>query len=71
MRTFEDFTGIAIGTSTPMEGPVAACPCCGRAGVREALPGGAGEFVHVETEELFGDGMLVLPVDRCRLGAEV
>jgi len=71
MRTFEDFTGIAIGTRTAMEGPVAACPCCGRPGVREALPGGAGEFVHVETEELFGDGMLVLPVERCRLDARL
>jgi hypothetical protein len=52
-----------------MEGTVSACPCCGRSGVREALPDGAAEFVHVETEEVFGDGMLVLPVDCCRLSA--
>lgn len=69
MRTYEDFTGFAVGAASPMEGPVSICPCCGRSGVRESLPDGAAEFVHVETEEVFGDGMLVLPVDCCRLSA--
>ena len=67
MRIFEDFTGIAIGASRAMAGQVSVCPCCGRSGVRGSLPDGAAEFVHAETEELFGDGMLVLPVDSCRL----
>jgi len=64
MKTIEDFTGIAIGAATP-EGPVSICPSCGRAGVREDLPDGVCEFVHVETEEVMGDGMRIEPVDWC------
>ena len=65
MKFFEDFTETAIGTPIPMEGAVTICPRCGRTGVREALADGEAEFVHVESEEMFGDGLLVQPVDVC------
>jgi hypothetical protein len=67
MKFFEDFTETAVGTRIPMEGPVTICPRCGRTGVLEALADGGAEFVHVESEEIFGDGLLVQPVDACSL----
>lgn len=67
MRTFEDFTEVAVGSRTPMEGLVSVCPRCGRSGILEPLADGGRDFVHVESEEVMGDGMLVEPIDWCRL----
>jgi len=69
MRTFENFTTASVGTRGPLEGTIALCPACGRAGILEHLADGAAEFVHVETEEVLGDGMLVEPIDCCPLPA--
>ncbi len=65
MRTVENFTRSSIGSEEHGQGTVARCPQCGRAGVIEFLADGALEFVHVETEEVMGDGMLVKPIDCC------
>ena len=69
MRTIEDFTEAAIGTLIPTEGAVSVCPICDRPGVPELLADGRSEFVHIEAEEVFGDGMLVTPVDSCSIPA--
>jgi len=50
-----------------MEGLISLCPRCGRSGILEPLADGVREFVHVETEEVMGDGMLVEPIDWCRV----
>ena len=65
MRTVENFTQASIGTEERSQGTIEECPRCGRAGVMEFLAEGALEFVHVETEEVMGDGMLVKPIDCC------
>lgn len=67
MRTIEDFTGTSPGTLVPTEGAVSVCPLCDRPGILEPLADGRYEFVHVESEEILGDGMLVLPIDSCAL----
>jgi hypothetical protein len=67
MKSFENFSDIEIGKLTPMDGPVERCPRCGRAGVLEPLADGHVDFIHTETEEVMGDGMLVEPVDWCCL----
>jgi hypothetical protein len=67
MRTFDDFTSGAVGSRVPMEGLISVCPRCGRSGILEPLADGVGEFVHVEIEEVMGDGMLVEPIDWCRV----
>ena len=69
MKTFENFTTVSVGSPVPFEGIVSLCPRCGRAGVLEYLANGAAEFVHVETEEVMGDGMLIEPIDSCSLPA--
>ncbi|HET7453432.1 MAG TPA: hypothetical protein VFL12_11860, partial [Thermoanaerobaculia bacterium] len=63
------FTETAIGTTIPTEGAVSICPVCDRPGILETLPDGRYEFVHVESEELLGDGILVTPVDACAIPA--
>ena len=67
MRTFDDFTSGAVGSRVPMEGLISVCPRCGRSGIIEPLADGAREFVHVQIEEVMGDGMLVEPIDWCRV----
>jgi len=69
MRTYDDFTGVALGTRIPMEGDISVCPRCGRLGIVEALADDRTEFVHAETEEVMGDGMLIEPVDSCAFPA--
>jgi hypothetical protein len=69
MRTIEDFTETALGTLVPTEGAVSVCPLCDRPGILEPLPDGRCEFVHVESEEMFGDGMLVTPIESCAASA--
>ena len=69
MKTIENFTTITVGSAVPFEGVVSLCPRCGRTGVLEYLADDVPEFVHVETEEVLGDGMLVQPVDSCFLPA--
>jgi hypothetical protein len=69
MRTVENYTNASIGAEAPFEGIISPCPRCGRAGLLEYLADGAAEFVHVETEEVMGDGMLVEPIDSCSLPA--
>lgn len=69
MRTVENFTNGSVGSESPFQGTIALCPRCGRAGILEYLADGAAEFVHVETEEVMGDGMLIEPIDSCPLPA--
>jgi hypothetical protein len=69
MRTVENFTTASVGSEGPFEGTIALCPSCGRAGILKHLADAKAEFVHVETEEVMGDGMLVEPIDSCPLPA--
>jgi hypothetical protein len=64
MISLEDFTTLAEGAEVAVEGRVGRCPKCGRAGV-EKLGDEATSFVHVQTCEVLGDGMLTVPRDRC------
>lgn len=65
--TTEDFTRMPEGAEIPMDGWIRRCPQCGRNGLKESLADGSIWCVHVESSELLGDGMLVMPLDRCEL----
>lgn len=66
MLTVEDFTKLSPGAQAPVEGQVERCPLCGRCGV--ASNGAPGPyFLHVQTLEVIGDGMRVVPRDFCLL----
>jgi hypothetical protein len=65
MKTTENFTNASLGSNVSFEGTIALCPACGRAGILERLADAAAQFVHVETEEVMGDGMLIEPIDCC------
>lgn len=69
MRTVENYTNESVGFQLPFDATVGRCPACGRTGVIEYLASGAAAFVHVESEEVMGDGMLVEPIDFCPLPA--
>ncbi len=65
--TLEDFTGLPEGRDVE-DGVVESCPRCGRNGVFR--PDSAeGYVVHVQTLEIFGDGMRDQPRDCCTLTA--
>lgn len=66
MLTIEDFTAMPEGQIVPLAGPVRRCPRCDRNGVEteESLLGSS-TFVHVQTCEVMGDGMLIEPLDCC------
>jgi hypothetical protein len=66
MITIHDFTHLPEGTCVPMEGTVVRCPSCGRTGIRGS-DFRAARCVHVETSDVFCDGMLVEPTDSCPL----
>ena len=66
MISVEDFTSLPEGFSVALEGRVGVCPRCGRNGVEEHRQDGT-YFVHVQTSEIFGDGMLTEPRDCCPL----
>lgn len=63
--TLEDFTGMAAGRDVE-DGVVESCPRCGRNGVFRHDPA-ADYVVHVQTLEIFGDGMRDQPRDCCTL----
>ena len=63
--TVEDFTGMPKGRDVE-DGTVEACPRCGRNGVFRHDPA-ADYVVHVQTLEIFGDGMRDQPRDCCAL----
>lgn len=67
IMTVEDFTSLPEGFSVVLEGRVAVCPRCRRNGVEEHRPDGTAYFVHVQTSEVLGDGMLTEPHDCCEL----
>lgn len=67
MLTTQDFTILPEGLVVPLEGPVMRCPRCGRNGIEDGQSAGAPFFVHVQTSEIFGDGMLNEPKDCCML----
>jgi hypothetical protein len=69
MRTVENYTNASVGSTLPYDVTIAVCPSCGRTGVLEYLANGAAAFVHAESEEVMGDGMLVEPIDYCPLPA--
>jgi hypothetical protein len=62
MISLEDFTALVEGGEVPLEGLVEICPSCSRSGIRRRAI-----FVHVQTTEILGDGMLTVPRDCCRL----
>jgi len=67
MLTTQDFTELPEGLVIPLEGAVERCPRCGRNGIEEGQSAGASFFVHVQTCEVMGDGMLTQPSDCCML----
>jgi hypothetical protein len=62
MISLEDFSALVEGGEVPLEGRVEICPRCSRSGIRRRTT-----FVHVQTTEIMGDGMLTVPRDCCRL----
>jgi hypothetical protein len=62
MISLEDFTALVDGGEVPLEGRVEICPRCSRSGIQRRTT-----FVHVQTTEIMGDGMLTVPRDCCRL----
>ena len=67
MVVIEDFTKLRIGARVPTDGPVSQCPRCGRNGVQRTRLDGSTRWVHVQTTELFGDGLRSEPADCCTL----
>ena len=67
MVFLEDFTRITAGGEVPLEGRVRRCPRCGRSGVEQRSAHGFPIVIHVQTSEIFGDGMLVQPRDCCEI----
>lgn len=67
MLLTQDFTVLPEGLAVPLEGSVERCPRCGRNGIEEGQSAGAPFFVHVQTSEVLGDGMLTQPQDCCML----
>ena len=67
MVVIEDFTKLPVGARVPTDGPVSECPRCGRNGVRRTRLDGSTRWVHVQTTELFGDGLRSEPADCCTL----
>ncbi|MGE5278475.1 MAG: hypothetical protein ACM3SU_15885 [Acidobacteriota bacterium] len=67
MIVLEDFTKLAVGARVPTDGRVAVCPRCGRNGARRRRLDGAIRYVHVQTSQVFGDGLRAEPVDSCTI----
>ena len=67
MFAVEDFTRLPVGADAPVEGRVERCPRCGRNGISVPGDDGAASYLHVQTPEVIGDGMLTKPTDCCRL----
>ena len=67
MVVIEDFTKLPVGARVPTDGPVSECPRCGRNGVRRLRLDGTTRWVHVQTTELFGDGLRSEPADCCTM----
>lgn len=67
MIVLEDFTQVRVGRDIPAEGHVRRCPRCGRAGIEQRSGGESSIFVHAQTSEVLGDGMLIEPRDYCSL----
>lgn len=65
MVVLEDFTGISAGQDIALEGHVERCPRCGRPGIERHIAGGSLVYVHAQTSEILGDGMLVEAQDCC------
>jgi uncharacterized C2H2 Zn-finger protein len=63
--TIEDFTDMPEGRDVE-DGTVETCPRCGRNGVFRHDPA-ADYVVHVQTLEIFGDGIRDQPRDCCTL----
>ncbi len=66
MISVDDFTALPTEVLVP-EGVVALCPRCGRAGAAGPAEGGGFLVVHVQASEIFADGLLVEPLDCCRI----
>jgi hypothetical protein len=67
MVVIEDFTKLSEGVRIPSEGHVSRCPQCGRNGLKRVRRDGTARFVHVQTSQIFGDGMRTEPSDCCLL----
>jgi hypothetical protein len=67
MIVVEDFTKLEVGVPVPPDGRVARCGRCGRNGVRRRRLDGSIRYVHVQTSEMFGDGLRTEASDCCTL----
>jgi len=67
MIVLEDFTKLAAGVRVPTDGRVAPCPRCGRNGARRRRLDGTIRYVHVQTSQVFGDGLRAEPIDSCTI----
>jgi len=67
MVVLEDFTKARVGRDFAVDGPVQRCPRCGRPGVEQTSRDAMLIFVHSQTSEILGDGMLTEPQDCCAL----
>jgi hypothetical protein len=65
MVIVEDFTRYSEGMTLALEGAVRRCPRCGRNGVERQRHDGTSRVLHVQTSEIFGDGMRTEPQDIC------
>lgn len=71
MLVVEDFTKLQVGARVPMDGAVVHCPRCGRTGVRRTRLDGDVRYVHVQTSEVFGDGLRSEAADSCTMAKNV
>lgn len=67
MVVIEDFTKLPEGVRIPSEGNVSRCPLCGRNGLRRERLDGNVRVVHVQSSQMFGDGMRSEATDSCTL----
>jgi hypothetical protein len=65
MFVVEDFTQRTVGVQIPTDGPITCCPRCGRNGARRKRFDGTVRYVHVQTSQIFGDGLRTEPADWC------
>lgn len=67
MLNVEDFTVLRRGFEVALEGRIEICPLCGRNGIEERPECGVPYFLHVQSSDVFGDGMRVEALDSCAL----
>jgi len=66
MISVENFTTLPQG-AVAFEGSIATCPRCARTGIERPTEAGGRTFLHVQSTEIVGDGMVTESVDACSL----